>query len=598
MGSDARDADAPVVDRRRLLGMTAWAATVAAGGISTALRRRPVPRELDATTIAARAPQRIAPSAPPAAPAPSGAGPGSPATAAAPVVADSSLPLDPPGELTGDALVLHVVRRTTFGPTPELLAEVQRVGVDAWLEEQLAPDSLADPDLDAQLEGLGDLHRSPAELRARHRHRELAIADLRVAAVLRAVRGRRQLHEVMVDLWHDRFAASAGKGSVAWHLPEYDRAAIRPHALGRFSDLLRAVTRSGAMLEYLDTRTSRAPELNENHGRELLELHTVGRASGIGEVDVSSAARVLSGWTLDPPTLRTVFDPAGHDGRPATVLGWSTPGRAGDAGAADLDPLLVHLATHPATATRIAEALVQRFVADDPPAHLVASTAAAYLSAGTDLAATLRHLFATPEFRAGGAPIVRRPFDLFAAQLRALDAQLDLAGVVGRVLSPAPALGLLAAPLEEGIMAVDPLLEPLVGAVVPLRPVAASIGHVLVGSGHALFMAPTPAGFPLPGHRWSAGDALLRRWSLAATLAFDGLPGIVVEPERPAAAAGRAGAVVDELALRCFGAPASSATRAGALAVMGCDEDDPIGGPDVVRSALAFLLAAPEVQVR
>ena len=280
-----------------------------------------------------------------------------------------------------------------------------------------------------------------------------------------------------------------------------------PTLLGRFTDLLQAVTRSSAMVEYLDTRASSAPDVNENHGRELLELHTVGRDAGFGPTDVIGAARVLSGWTLDPRTLSVTFDPDRHHSGPATVLGWSTPGHAGAAGAGDLDGMLGHLATHPATATRVASLLVERFVADEAPPELVASTASAYLAAGTDLAATLRHLFASTPFRSTSAPITRRPFDLFAAQLRAADADLDVPNLVERLLPVTTELEPLVGPLLDATGVVDPLAEPLARWALDRRPIATSVVQVLRANGQPLFAAPNPAGHPMAGASWTSGDA-------------------------------------------------------------------------------------------
>lgn len=582
-------------DRRRAVALAAWSAgVVATGSISARVRgvhRRPALRTspIAASASAHTAPPVSATSTQP--PAPS-------AATATPTVAPSTTTNDSPSGLTGESLVLHVARRASFGPTPALLDEIRSLGVEGWLEQQLVPAAIDDDELEDRLAPLGDLERGPRDFRTLNRSRDDALADLRVAAVVRAVHARAQLQEIMVDLWHDRFAASATKGTVAWHLPTYDRASIRPHALGRFLDLLRAVTRSGAMLEFLDTAASAAPDVNENHARELLELHTAGRDSGMEETDVAGAARVLSGWTLDPHTLDVVFDPERHHPGPATVLGWSTPGRSGAAGGEDLDRLLQHLAMHPATATSIATLLARRFIADDPPSEVVASTAAAYLAAGTDVGSTLRHLFASASFRSGGSPIVRRPLDLLAAQLRATNATLEVPNVVGRVLAPPPALAPIGDPVIGAAGATDPLVEPLARSVLPPRPIALSVAKVLRRNGQALFAAPDPSGYAVRGSRWSSGDALLRRWTLGAVLAQDRLPGIHIDVEPLVGAAATAGAAVDALAARCFGTAPAAATRAGALAAMGRAESDAVDGPRQLRDALAFLLAAPEVQVR
>lgn len=499
--------------------------------------------------------------------------------------------------ITGAALVLHVARRASFGPTPELLAEIEALGVDAWVEQQLHPAAIDDHEVDAALAPLSDLRRTPAELQLMQRRGNDAIADLRVAALVRAARSNRHLQEVMVDLWHDQLTASALKSPVEWHLPMYDRTVIRPLALGRYVDLLKAATRSGAMLEYLDTVASSAPKVNENHGRELLELHTVG-AGAYSQSDVVGAARVLSGWTVDPLSLEVVHDPERHDARPAAVLGWTTPGRAGAAGAGDLDLMLEHLALLPATARRIASVLIRRFVSDEPPAALVESTAATYLQTGSDLAATLHHVLTSDDFRTGGTPLVRRPFDLFAALLRATSAAIDVPNLVEQLVVLPQPVAPLAQPVVDTTGLVDPLVDPAVGWALPERRAAWSTRHVLQLAGQPLFAAPNPAGHPLAAERWSTGDGLLRRWSLAADLVHNRVSGIRVDPPSLAIGASTAGEAVDLLAQRCFGTPPGSATRSGALDVVGLTEDEPIGDPSLFGLGLAFLLSAPEMQTR
>ena len=275
------------------------------------------------------------------------------------------------------------------------------------------------------------------------------------------------------------------------------------------------------------------------------------------------------------------------------MVGWTTPGRSGPGAGADLDSLLEHLATHPATANRIATVLLERFVADDPPADLVASTAGAYLSSGTDLAATLRHIFASDAFRTP-TPIVRRPFDLFAAQLRATAAALTVPNLPERLV---PSVNELL-PLDGVTNLVDQIAGGVVDGALGQRPIAVTVRQVLRRNGQLLFAAPNPSGHPVAGSRWSFGDALLRRWSLAAAVAHDQLPGITIDPAALAGGGTRAGDVVDALAIRCFAYPASAATRAATLTAMDRTEGDPIDAPLRLRQALAFLLAAPEMQVR
>src|SRR5438132_1687951 len=190
------------------------------------------------------------------------------------------------------------------------------------------------------------------------------LTDLQATKLARAVVSRRQLQEVMVDFWENHFSVYSGKGPERYLLLPFDRDVIRPHVLGHFRDLLGAVARSPAMLYYLDNWQSAAePErptlaqrgrggrrgINENFGRELLELHTVGVDGGYTQQDVIEVARAFTGWTIDDPERggRFVFRPELHDAGPKLVLGDSLPaGR----GVEDGEAVLTLLAQHPATA--------------------------------------------------------------------------------------------------------------------------------------------------------------------------------------------------------------------------------------------------------
>ena len=432
----------------------------------------------------------------------------------------------------------------------------------------MIPGAIDDAACDEQLGQLDALSWSPEQFKRSNRIGEDGIRELRIAAAVRAVSSRRQLFEVVVDLWHDHLCTSVDKGAVNLFLTFDDRNAYRPHALGRFSDLLTAVSLSGSMLHYLDTVSSAAPEVNENHGRELLELHTVGVEGGYSEADVLGAARVLSGWGLDD-ALEVRFDPTRHDSGPASVLGWSTPGRSGADAAGDAPAMLQHLARHPATAQRVAARLVQRFVSDLPPADLVASAADVYLSSDTDIAATLRHILFSQWFRGGGLTTVRRPFDLVGAVLRATNAALDLRAGAGLLGGDAPDV------VESVMWTMDQLGQPL-------------------------FRATDPSGWPVAGRPWLSADALHHRWSLAGDVGHQRLDGICWDEELMVDPSARTvGGVVDQLVARLYGHAASAPTRAGAIAVAGdgAAEDAPFDG-DRLHVTVTYLLAAPEMQIR
>ena len=212
----------------------------------------------------------------------------------------------------------------------------------------------------------------------------------------------------------------------------YEREAIRPFVLGRFRDLLGAVAAHPAMLFFLDNYTNRAdvtqggrviPGINENYGRELLELHTVGVDAGYSQNDVREAARVFTGWGIDnirdARATSSSAPPSTTAGRRTSSA--STSRRAG--GKEEGDRLLDYLSTHPATARFVSWRLAQRFVADDPPARIVDRMASTFLSTGGDLREVMRTMVSSAEFwaEAFGGGKVRTPFEYVVGAIRAVE---------------------------------------------------------------------------------------------------------------------------------------------------------------------------------
>ena len=260
----------------------------------------------------------------------------------------------------------HVLNRVTFGPRPGDVARVQRMGVKAFIDEQLHPERFPDRDLARRLEQfettqlsspeIAERYELPALQERRDRQQQagntpptppatqemlrdperqranLPLLELSQQKIVRAVYSERQLEEVLTDFWFNHFNVDARKGPTRYMLTEYEREAIRPHVLGHFRDLLGATAKSPAMLFYLDNWMSADPGgphvdpregLNENYGRELLELHTLGVDGGYTQKDVTEVARAFTGWTIDRPRLGGGFRfaPALHDDGEKMVLG-------------------------------------------------------------------------------------------------------------------------------------------------------------------------------------------------------------------------------------------------------------------------------------
>jgi uncharacterized protein (DUF1800 family) len=293
--------------------------------------------------------------------------------------------------------------------------------------------------------------RTPEQMEAQRRSRTVLI-DLSEQKILRAAYSERQLEEVLTDFWFNHFNVFAGKGATQLYLTEYERDTIRPRVLGKFRDLLGATAKSPAMLFYLDNWQSvdpnaeqrvaamrrralgrrqlpdmmtRPPQrqtrgLNENYGRELLELHTLGVDGGYTQQDVVNVARAFTGWTIDQPRQGGGFryDDRRHDDGEKVVLGQRI--KAGG-GRSDGEQVLDILARHPSTATFIATKLARRFVADTPPPGLVARAAARFRETDGDLREVVRTILTSPEFFAPEAyrAKVKTPFEFVVSAIRA-----------------------------------------------------------------------------------------------------------------------------------------------------------------------------------
>jgi uncharacterized protein (DUF1800 family) len=412
--------------------------------------------------------------------------------------------------------VLHLLRRATFGPTPEAVSQARDTGPDAWLETQLAPGKLADATADAAVALFPTVSMTTSRIRATIPlgHWD-AMLELGTATLARQIWSTRQLFEVMVDFWSNHLNVTCPSNAV-WDLrTAYDREVVRPYALGRFSDMLVASARSPAMLAYLDNNVSTKRSVNENYGRELLELHTVGLAAGYTEAEVRDSAYLMSGRTIDA-ARQFAYDPARHWTGEVSVLGF----RAANADAADGlalgDAYLTYLARHPATAARIARKLAVRFVADDPPSTLVDRLAQVYLDNGTAVVPVLRELFGSAEFQGAAGAKTRRPLEDLVATARVLG------------LSPGS----------------------------DTRTSLKNLYWWLSQAGHAPLAWPGPDGYPDTAAAWTSTNSTLFSWNVHWQL-VNGYPGLARSPLL---------GNVDALAARLLFQPLAPAERAALLA--------------------------------
>jgi uncharacterized protein (DUF1800 family) len=415
-------------------------------------------------------------------------------------------------EIPRDRAALRLLNRLGFGPTIGDLQHVEAIGADRYIREQLSPQTIPEPpELIRRLAALDTLRFDPAALfevywpqpsrggvalsaeerKARLQRVRIIVQQAAEARILRATMSPRQLQEVMVDFWYNHFNVFAGKGLDQLWAGAYEEQAIRPFVLGKFRDLLLATARHPAMLFYLDGVNNSGPGsrgagsnelgLNENYAREVMELHTLGVDGGYTQADVTTLARILTGWGLDQRNLHRgtgnafLFDACRHDFGSKVFLGQPIRSIGEMEGVEALDLL----AKSPATARHIAFELAQYFVADAPPTDLVRRLAARFLDSGGDIRAVLQTLFASRAFRDGAAAKYKTPYQFVLSAVR----------VAGLTVS-------------------NP------------RPLLAEMARL----GMPLYGRQTPDGYKNTEAAWLNPDATIQRISFAIALARGNLP--------------------------------------------------------------------------
>ena len=373
---------------------------------------------------------------------------------------------------------------------------------------------------DEFMEGMKPQQRET--LMALNNPQQVVSSELVQSKLLRAIYSDRQLEEVMTDFWFNHFNVFIGKGADRYMLTGYERDVIRPRALGKFEDLLVATAQSPAMLFYLDNWLSVGPNsdfangipkrnnnynwrrpprplrpapvkqakgkrsgLNENYGRELMELHTLGVNGGYTQNDVTEAARVLTGWTLKQPREGGgfVFEERMHEPGDKRVLGH----RIKSGGEKEGRDLLHLLARHPSTAKFISTKLAMRFVSDDPPSTLIDRMTQTFLKKNGDIGEVLKAMFHSPEFWAPESyrAKVKTPLEFVVSAVRTSGAEVSDALPLARQLQ--------------------------------------TLGMPLYG------MQP-PTGYSMKADAWVNSSALLGRMNFALALTAGKLKGVQVDP--------------------------------------------------------------------
>jgi len=326
-------------------------------------------------------------------------------------------------------------------------------------------------------------------------------ADLAESKILRAVYSEHQLQELLVDFWYNHFNVFIEKGSDHYSVTSYERDAIRPHVFGKFYDLLLATAKSPAMLFYLDNWESVGPAepkpgrpmplraakrgLNENYGRELLELHTLGVDGGYTQQDVIEVARCFTGWTIAGPRKGGDFEynDKVHDHGKKVVLGETIPAGGGISDGMRVISILAH---HPSTAHFISLRLAQRFVADNPPPSLVDRMADTFMKTGGDLREVMETMLYSGEFWSPGCyrAKVKTPFEMVVSAVRATGADVTSAFL---------------------------------------------LNNQIQRLGEPLYRKVEPNGYPIANADWVSSASLLDRMNFALALAHDRVPGVKVD---------------------------------------------------------------------
>jgi uncharacterized protein (DUF1800 family) len=420
------------------------------------------------------------------------------------------------------------LERVTFGLDSVSVAEYRRLGRERYLDRQLASQDAVPPPIAAAIESLEVTHADALQLLIEVNAQNKAINAMPDGAdkdqarkalnergnklayeaarreLLRAVYSPSQLKEQMIWFWLNHFSVHQNKANLHWLVADYAERAIRPHALGRFRDLVLATLEHPAMLQYLDNSQNSVGHINENYARELMELHTLGVNGGYTQQDVQELARVLTGVGINignSPKLKPEwqalyrrsgafeFNPARHDFGAKVLLGHSIDGH----GLAEVEDAVTLIVKQPACARFISRQLAIYFVADNPPPQLVERMAQSFLRTDGDIAAVLRTLFLAREFNASLGGKFKDPMRFVVSAVRfAYD---------GRPITNT-----------------RPLL------------------NWLNGLGEAPFAHQTPDGYPLTELAWASSGQMSRRFEIARLIG-SGNAGLFDSEDGSAAAA-------------------------------------------------------------
>ena len=389
----------------------------------------------------------------------------------------------------------HILSRLAFGPTRNSRADVNKIGISAWYLKQLtAGTTYQGYGGNATVAAQGPLlSKTPWEVRQYLKAKNNEFGWDAMDQLTRVTLGLQtwssaQLYETLVDAFSNHLNVT-NHNDTLWNTRHaYDRDVIRKHAMGSFTDMLLASARNPAMLNYLNLADSTKTAVNENYGRELLELHTVGLI--YSEADVKDASKLLTGRTVDDYS-RYTYRSADHYTGVIRVLGFAHANASVADGEPAGDALITYLAKHPATAQRLARMMCVRYVSDTPSSALVTAVANAYLASGTKIVPMLSTILHSTEFWQSRGAKVRRPTENLTATVRIL----------------APRVSDMAKALD-------------------------SLSWMSSNVGHAPLEWPSPDGYPDVATSWRSSGTLLSLWKLHIGFAGDWWDGFAPSDKR------------------------------------------------------------------
>jgi uncharacterized protein (DUF1800 family) len=378
----------------------------------------------------------------------------------------------------------HLASRFSFGVNEQLVADIARAGgADKWFKKQLKPAKVSDSAGKKVAKWFPLLKDSPATAWRRVKTSKRSSWDYGVNfvgySIARRIVTRRQVQEVMTDFWSNLLYIPMGEDRSFPHRYSYDQA-IRANALGSYRTLLHAAVTHPAMSGWLNNAENTKAGINENLGRELLELFTVGRGQ-YDEDDVKNSARILTGYSVAVfNDFKASYHPERHWVGSVRVLGFRHANASPD-GRKAVKAYLDYLARHPATAKRIARRLCVKFVSDEPSKSMVNAVARAYRKNDTDIRATLKVLVSHKHFGRAKRGKVRMPSE--------------------DVINTARVLG----------------MRPTGGS--SDKAFAKQLMYMSEQVGQAPYRWPRPDGFPEDSTSWLSSVRMLRSWNIHYSLA-------------------------------------------------------------------------------